>query len=204
MSRLYVKVQCGFYAHRKTLRLRAALGFDAFWVPPRLWAYAAENKPDGVFDDFSPEEIATCIGFTGDASRMLQALLKAGFMDDKPLRIHDWAEHNAFHQTFADRAQKAAKARWSKLAPPPSKPSLNIDIDKDREASIASSNACSIPSLSISERISLERELERASAELRNNFTALKDYPVTSSKHKRMSALLARQTELRQLLGVVA
>jgi hypothetical protein len=32
MSRLYVKVLTGFYAHRKTLRLRAALGDDAFWI----------------------------------------------------------------------------------------------------------------------------------------------------------------------------
>ena len=54
MSNLYVKVFTGFYTHRKTLRLRATLGDDAFWVPPRLWAYAVDNQPDGVFENYSP------------------------------------------------------------------------------------------------------------------------------------------------------
>lgn len=28
------------------------------------------------------------------------------------MQIHDWMKHNAYHQTFSDRAKKAAAARW--------------------------------------------------------------------------------------------
>ena len=109
---LYIRVSNDFYTHRKTLRLRAAIGDAANWVPPRLWAYAAQQQPDGIFDGYTAEELANLIGFTGDASSMLQALLKAGFLDSDPLRIHDWQEHNAYHHAYSQKARKAANARW--------------------------------------------------------------------------------------------
>lgn len=111
---LYIRVFTGFYTHRKTLRLRAAIGNDAFWVVPRLWAYAADNHPDGQFIDYTAEEIAAVIGYEGDASSMLQAMLKAGFMEDEPLRIKSWEEHNGYHKSYSDRAKAAATARWNK------------------------------------------------------------------------------------------
>lgn len=95
------------------MRLRAVLGDDAFWVPPRLWAYAAENQPDGDFSEYTDAEIAALIGYSKDASSMLQALLRAGFMDDGN-RLHDWQEHNGFHKSFSERASKAAKAMHAK------------------------------------------------------------------------------------------
>jgi uncharacterized phage protein (TIGR02220 family) len=110
---LFVKVFTNFYTHRKTMRLRASLGDDAFWIVPRLWAYAAENQPDGDFASYTDGEIAGLIGYNKDASSMLQALLQAGFMDSDR-KIHDWADHNGYHQGFSDRARAAAKARWDK------------------------------------------------------------------------------------------
>jgi len=109
---LYIRVLNNFYTHRKTGRLRATIGEAAFWVPPRLWAYAAENQPDGCFQDYTAAELAILIGYTGDAQALLQALLQVGFMDVDPLRVHDWAEHNGYHSTFAERAAKGAAARW--------------------------------------------------------------------------------------------
>lgn len=111
---IWVKVTVNFYTNRKTAKLRTVLGNDAFWIPPRLWAYAAENQPDGVFENYSHQEIANLIGYTKDAKRMLQALLQAGFLDEKPLRIHDWHDHNGYHTVFAERAKRAAEARWQK------------------------------------------------------------------------------------------
>jgi hypothetical protein len=110
---LYIKVLTSFYNHRKTAKLRVLIGEAALWLPPRLWAYAAENQPDGDFSSFEPEEIAELIGYKGDAQAMLQALLKAGFMDPDR-RLHDWGEHNSYHQDYSERAKKAAKARWDK------------------------------------------------------------------------------------------
>lgn len=109
---LFVKLKTGFWTHRKTARLRAAIGDDAFWVPPRLWCYAAENQPDGDFSGYSAQELAMLVGYSKDATSMLEALHKAGFMHEG--RIHGWEEHNGFHQTFSERAKNAASARWEK------------------------------------------------------------------------------------------
>lgn len=111
---LFVRVNSNFYNHPKTLRLKAALGNDAYWLPPRIWAYAAEYHPDGDLSTFSSAEIASFAGYLGDASRMLEALLQAGFLDAEPLRIHDWGEYNSYHATYAARAKVAAAARWQK------------------------------------------------------------------------------------------
>lgn len=207
MSKLYIKVMTGFYANKKTLRLKAAIGDAAFWVPPRLWAYAAENQPDGIFADYSPGEIASLIGYTGDASSMLEGLLKAGFMDEGPLRIHNWAERNEYHQTYAERAKKAAAARWSKPSPPKPSPDTDSDKDNDRGASIAQASLKQClkhpPSIKLSERISYEQELNRTTAEIRQ-LGQLSDYDRDSKQYARLVELLKRQKELCKLLGVVA
>jgi hypothetical protein len=138
---LYVKVFTSFYTHRKTLRLHATLGNDAFWVPPRLWAYAAQNQPDGNFSDYSDQEIASCVGYSGDASSMLQALQRAGFLDERRT-IHDWSEYNGYHKTYADRARNAANERWEKERTK-EKAQSGSDL-KGEERSIPPSNASSI------------------------------------------------------------
>lgn len=107
---LYVRLQISFFTNRKTVRLFQALGKDAYWIPPRLWAYAAQNQPDGDFSDYSPDELKMLLGFDGDATSMLEALKHAGFLDD--MKIHGWDEHNGYHSIFSDRAKKAAAARW--------------------------------------------------------------------------------------------
>ena len=94
------------------MRLKSLIGNDAFWLPPRLWSYAAENQPDGDFTDYTPGEIGMLLGYTGDAPSMLEALHQAGFMNG--MRIHDWDEHNEYHHNFSERAKKAAAARWGK------------------------------------------------------------------------------------------
>ena len=103
-----------FYTHRKTVKLKIALGTDAYWIPPRLWAYAAENQPDGNFSAYASDEIAELLGCPKHASSILQALKGCGFIDESTGVIHDWAEHNGYHESFSKRAKKAAEARWKK------------------------------------------------------------------------------------------
>lgn len=141
---LYVRVLNSFYTHRKTLRLKTIIGEAAFWVPPRIWAYAAENQPDGCFKDYSAEELAMLIGYLGDAQALLEALLQAGFLERETMQVHDWQDHNAYHSVFADRAKKAAEARWAKI--PPTPPKTVPDL-KGKEPSIASSINAPLPLL---------------------------------------------------------
>lgn len=110
---LYVRLDAAFWSHRKTIRLRAILGDAALWLPPRLWSYASQNQPDGDFSNYLPEELAMLLAYAGDPKVMLQALQQAGFLDPD-LKIHGWAEHNSYHDTFSRRARDAANARWEK------------------------------------------------------------------------------------------
>lgn len=130
---LYVRVNCNFYSHRKRAKLGAQIGNEtSLWLPPRLWAYAAENQPDGDFSNYSATEIAHLLGYNGDPDKMLQALLQAGFMDDDPLRIHDWHEFNGYHVVYADRAKKAANARWQKQKESSKEKVPETDTEKER------------------------------------------------------------------------
>lgn len=131
---LYVRLNTNFFTHRKTAKLRAILGNDALWLPPRIWAYAAENQPDGVFKDYTAPELASHLGYTKDAKRMLEALLQAGFLDSDPLRIHAWVQYNGYHVVFANRAKKAAEARWQK-----ERTKEKVQEKRGEETSIASS-----------------------------------------------------------------
>lgn len=107
---LFVRLEAGFWTHRKTMRLRALIGDAALWLPPRLWSYAAQNQPDGDFSNYMPEELAMLLGYTSNAQAMLGALQQSGFMDE--MKVHDWQEYNGYHRAFAERAKKAAAARW--------------------------------------------------------------------------------------------
>ncbi len=113
MSVLHIKLFTSFWNHRKTAKFRSLIGNDALWIMPKLWCYAADNQPDGNFSTYTPEEIAMLIGYQGDAQAMLQAMLQACFIE-KDYRLHDWEEHNGYHHSYAERARKAAKARWDK------------------------------------------------------------------------------------------
>jgi hypothetical protein len=132
---LYVRIFTNFYSSRKTAHLQAVIGTDAFWVPPRIWAYAAENQPDGNLEKYSAQVLANLIGYTGDATRMHQALLEAGFIDPDGM-IHDWFEHNGYHANFSERAKAAADARWAKKREREEK---KRNDKKGKETSIASS-----------------------------------------------------------------
>ena len=110
---LHIKLFNNFWNHKKTARLRAIIGDDAFWIPPRLWSYASENQPDGDFKDYSSEEISMLVALDKHTECIKEALISSGYMNEDG-KLHDWQEHNGFHFTFAERAKKAAKARWDK------------------------------------------------------------------------------------------
>jgi len=140
---LYIRLECSFYRHRKTLRLRAVLKDDAKWIPPALWCWAAENQADGDLSKYTADEIAVLIGYTKDATRMLQALKNVGFIDEN-MHLHDWDEWNGYHSTWHERAKTAAAARWSKEKEKQKEKIGQREDKRGQEPSIAISNATSI------------------------------------------------------------
>lgn len=139
---LFVRLDVGFWSHRKTLRLRALIGDSALWIPPRLWSYAAQSQPDGDFSDYQPTELAMLLGYSGDAQAMLEALQRASFMDG--MKIHGWDDHNGYHAVYSERAKKAAAARWKGNEKKITEKTGEGE-DKRREEQASPSNASSIP-----------------------------------------------------------
>ena len=131
----------GFYTHRKTIRLASKIGPDAYWLPPRIWAYCAENQPDGDLSGYQADELAMLVAYKGDASSMLVALKDCGFMDLDGM-IHDWIEHNGYHEKYSTRAKTAAAARWSKEKSPA--PLKKVQGKEERGDKHCLEHACSM------------------------------------------------------------
>jgi hypothetical protein len=114
----FIRLDINFFSHPKTLRMKARIGDAAFWVMPSLWCYMANNQPDGDMSGFTAAEIAAFIDYGGDPTTLLRAMIecggpgKSGFVDENPLRLHDWQEHNGWHMAQRERAKNAAEARW--------------------------------------------------------------------------------------------
>jgi hypothetical protein len=141
MSNLYVRLHSSFWTHRKTLQLRRKLGDAAFWIPPRLWSFAAENAPNGDLSNYQAEDLAMLVQYSGDARSMLKALHEAGFLENGVIR--NWEERNSFHVTNHDRAKKAAEARWAKRNEKLSeKKERDIEKEKEKEIKQALTKQC--------------------------------------------------------------
>lgn len=112
MSNLYIRLHSSFWTHPKTLLLKKRLGSAAYWLPPRIWSFAAENAPDGDLSIYQADDLAMLVQYSGDAQAMLEALHEAGFLENGVIK--NWEKRNSFHVTNHNRAKTAAEARWAK------------------------------------------------------------------------------------------
>ena len=112
-SNLYIRVRTGFYSHKKTIALFEKVGKDAFWIPPRLWAYAAENQPDGDMSKYSSNTLAMILGCLEHSISIKDYLTDSCFLD-KDGKIHGWEEHNGYHDAYSKRGKNAANKRWER------------------------------------------------------------------------------------------
>lgn len=150
MSNLYVRLHSSFWTHRKTLQLRRKLGDAAFWIPPRLWSFAAENAPNGDLSNYQADDLAMLVQYSGNASEMLQALHDAGFLENGVIK--NWEERNAFHVTNHKRAKIAAEARWAKRNEILSETERDIEKEKEKESKQALTKQCLTDAPSIAPR----------------------------------------------------
>ena len=89
--------------------------------PIRLWAYAAENQPDGDMSRYSDTELDMLLALpfhassnaTSNAISITLALKQCGFIDSNGM-IHDWFNHNGYHASYSERAKLAASTRWER------------------------------------------------------------------------------------------
>ena len=57
-----------------------------------LWWWCIDYAPFGDLGGFSNTQIAGAAGWKGDANRFVKAMIESRFLDEKPLRIHDWMD----------------------------------------------------------------------------------------------------------------
>jgi len=114
------RVQVGFADHPKTKKLIRRVGYRAAFGLGRIWAHAAQHKPDGRLTDMTIEDIELVADWDperpGELVPVLEELRWLDRDGDTYL-LHDWQEHNPFaasSQERSEHARKAAQERWAK------------------------------------------------------------------------------------------
>jgi len=85
--------------HPKMTALASILNiprYSAVGILESLWHWAAQFAKPGDIGRWTDEQIASGIGYDGDAHKLIEALLQSGWIDtDEKYRliIHDWYEH---------------------------------------------------------------------------------------------------------------
>lgn len=112
------RVNCGFFDHPKTKKLKRALGAEGVISLQRVWAYAAQNR-HGIEKIYSTEEIELAVDWEGEVGKFAETLAVCGWLDEieDGYVLHEWGEHNNFAATAQARSEagrKAAAARWER------------------------------------------------------------------------------------------
>jgi len=91
----WIKIQNGLVSNKKTARLAREMKWsklEAVGFLVSFWVWAIENCEDGQLKDITDTEIAFGVG-VDKVDGIVTALISSGLVDESPLRIHDWTEH---------------------------------------------------------------------------------------------------------------
>lgn len=101
----WIQIYSNLPVHPKTYKLAERLKIGSSSVSANvtaagmlvsLWSWMAQNKPDGVLSDCSPQALADAAGWRKRADVLLSALEYSGYADtdeDGVLRLHDWEDY---------------------------------------------------------------------------------------------------------------
>lgn len=116
-----IRVALGFFDHRKTKKLVKKYGLEAAWGLLRLWAFAAELRPDGNLTGLSNADIALIMRMydkadatelvdymKSDDCRWLDATERFG------VSLHGWKEYQPHLKIIAASKRPYSKA-WKKI-----------------------------------------------------------------------------------------
>jgi len=116
-----IRVDVGFFTHRKTVKLIRRLGPEAAFALIRLWAYARTERPYGILKGMDTEDIAIASGWNGDNEKFFSNLVEVGFLDgpdeNADYQLHNWEKRQPWaieSQKRSERATEMNKAKWEK------------------------------------------------------------------------------------------
>lgn len=104
-----LRVSFTFTQHPKVIKLIRECGYEGPFRLIQLWAFAAQNTPNGFLGTEDEEYFEIAAGWSGTPKKFIQSLIKIGFIDrvDNGLQIHDWEKHNPFVAGFEERSRQA-------------------------------------------------------------------------------------------------
>lgn len=114
----YLNLDPNYFEHPKTKRLLGLLGKGAESLPIKLWCHCAKFHPEqAMLQAYLPEEIEAIVGWDGEKGKMVNAMVKVGFLikKDDIYAVKDWLEHEGHIAKFKKRSRLAAKIRWNKI-----------------------------------------------------------------------------------------
>ncbi len=110
--------------HPKMDALAEALGIElwgAVGLMECLWHFTAKFAPAGDIGKYSNWQIANKLGWQGDPSALMQALVNAHFVDHDDQHhyiVHDWSQHceDAVQRELARKGQRFADGKKPNIA----------------------------------------------------------------------------------------
>lgn len=113
------RVQAGFFAHPKTIKLQRRCGGDGVLAFLRLWGFCASTpgRSHGDLSDMTVEDVEIAAGWGGELGALVQALVDVGYLDgsEGSFAIHDFVDHQEYLAGKRQRSLSAKRAnaiRW--------------------------------------------------------------------------------------------
>lgn len=130
MSAQDIRLSVHFPDHPKTVKLERRLGFQGVRSLLSLWAWAAQNRPDGdlggandrqttVRRPLDEEDIEIVARWPGEPGAFVATLVTLGWLDrtECGYLLHEWAQHNPWVAAATNRSDKARFSRVAKTHP---------------------------------------------------------------------------------------
>lgn len=110
-----IRIKTGFFRHFKRKKLQRLAGAEGVLAILELWAWAADNRPNGDLTGMDAEKIADVTTWPDDPDRLVAAFVAAGLVDGEPdhYSVHDFETEQAWIQKRA--ALKEAGRRGAEL-----------------------------------------------------------------------------------------
>ena len=114
-----VRIATGLRHHRKTKRLRRALGAEGCWSLVCLFLWAGEQRWSGDLSGLTDDDIEDEADWRGEPGALVAALIELRFLTGSSghRKIHEWEEHNPYAAAKGARIAKgkaAVNARWER------------------------------------------------------------------------------------------
>lgn len=114
-----IRIAVGLTFHPKTIKLMRRCGDRAFFCLIQLWAWAAQNRPDGSLAGMDAEAVEIAAGWIGGDGAFAAELVAVGYIDGDECTwvLHDWSTHNSWVAKADERSDSARLSRLARVNP---------------------------------------------------------------------------------------